>query len=167
MPVGNAGNITALWRGYKESLATGWATNLPRMFGVQANGADPIVRGELVERPQTIATAIQIGKPASWSGATKAATESGGGFVSVTDDEILDAYLHLAREGIFAEPASAASVAGLRHLVERGDVPKGATVACVLTGHGLKDPDRAISSVDRPISVRARVEDILDRLDLA
>jgi threonine synthase len=167
MPVGNAGNITALWRGYKECRVKGWATDLPRMFGVQATGADPIVRGERVERPKTIATAIQIGQPASWSGATAAATESGGRILSVTDDEILDAYLHLAREGIFAEPASAASVAGLRRLVERGDVAHGATVACVLTGHGLKDPDRAISSADRPISVRARVEDILDRLDLA
>jgi threonine synthase len=167
MPVGNAGNITALWRGYKESRDGGWTTSLPRMFGVQASGADPIVRGRQVKRPQTIATAIQIGKPASWSGATQAATESGGAIVSVGDDEILDAYLHLAREGIFAEPASAAGVAGLGHLVERGDVPTGATVACVLTGHGLKDPDRAISSVERPVSVRARVEDILERLDLA
>jgi threonine synthase len=167
MPVGNAGNITALWRGYKECLDKGWATSLPRMFGFQADGANPIVRGEQVERPQTIATAIQIGKPASWRGATEAAMESGGAILSVADDEILDAYLRLAREGIFAEPASAAGIAGLRHLVERGEIPNGATVSCVLTGHGLKDPDRAISSADRPIPVRARVEDILERLDLA
>jgi threonine synthase len=167
MPVGNAGNITALWRGYKESRDKGWATRLPQMFGFQAAGANPIVRGEPVARPQTIATAIQIGKPASWRGATEAAAESGGAILSVSDDEILDAYLRLASEGIFAEPASAAGIAGLRHLVERGDVPNGATVACLLTGHGLKDPDRAISSAGGPIPVRARAEDILDKLDLA
>jgi threonine synthase len=167
MPVGNAGNITALWRGYKEARDKGWVRDVPMMFGFQAAGADPIVRGEPVERPKTIATAIQIGNPASWSGAVAAARESGGAILAVDDDEIVDAYLLLAREGIFVEPASAAGIAGVRKLVSTEQVRHGATVACVLTGHGLKDPERAISSAGRPMPVRPRVQDILDALDLA
>jgi threonine synthase len=167
MPVGNAGNITAYWRGYNEAVAAGWATERPVMFGFQAEGANPIVRGEVVPDPKTIATAIRIGNPASWSGATEAAAGSGGEILSVRDKEILEAYKSLAAEGIFVELASAAGVAGLRQLAQHGRVPSGATVACVLTGHGLKDPDWAIANAPRPKLVAAQLEPILHELDLA
>jgi len=166
MPVGNAGNITAYWRGYREAVEAGWASESPTMFGFQAEGANPIVRGEVVEDPKTIATAIRIGNPASWSGATQAASESGGEILSVRDKEILEAYKSLAAEGIFVELASAAGVAGLRALAERGRIPPAATVACVLTGHGLKDPDWAIANAPRPKLVPAQLEPILAELDL-
>jgi threonine synthase len=150
--VGNAGNITAYWKGYCEYRAAGRSTRLPRMLGFQAAGAAPIVEGHPIESPQTIATAIRIGNPASWYGAAAAATESGGGIHAVTDDEILEAYRFLAaEESLFCEPASAASVAGLLKL----GAPAGSTVVCVLTGHGLKDPDIAISQIAVPRPVEA------------
>lgn len=167
MPVGNAGNITAYWRGYNESQSLGTTTRLPKMCGFQAEGANPIVRGEPVAEPRTVATAIRIGNPASWSGATDAASDSGGLISSVRDKEIVEAYRDLAEEGIFVELASAASVAGLRQLKQRSLVPSGATVVCVLTGHGLKDPDWAIANAARPDLVPARLGPILEQLDLA
>ena len=167
MPVGNAGNITAYWRGYNESLVEKWIDSLPKMHGFQAEGANPIVRGEPVADPRTIATAIRIGNPASWRGATDAATVSQGAIRSVRDKEILEAYRSLAQEGIFVELASAASVAGLRQMSERGAIPVGSTVVCVLTGHGLKDPDWAIAGAPQPRKVPAALGPILEHLDLA
>jgi threonine synthase len=152
IPVGNAGNITAYWKGYREYQDAGRVTRLPRMLGFQAEGAAPIVAGHPIDEPETVATAIRIGRPASWYGATAAASESGGGIFAVSDTEILDAYRYLAQsESLFCEPASAASVAGL---VKMG-VPEGATVVCVLTGHGLKDPDIAISQIAVPTAIEA------------
>jgi len=166
MPVGNAGNITSYWRGYNEALANGWATSLPRMFGFQAEGANPIVRGAPVAAPKTIATAIRIGNPASWTGATDAAAQSDGAIQSVRDKEILEAYRSLAQEGVFVELASAASVAGLRQLNAAELIPQGATITCVLTGHGLKDPDWAIAGAPRPQRVEAATDAILRALEL-
>ncbi len=152
VPVGNAGNITAYWRGYLKYKEVGRASRLPAMVGFQAAGAAPIVRGAPVEEPETIATAIRIGNPASWAAAVAAATESGGEIAAVSDEEILAAYSFLAREeSVFCEAASAASVAGL---LRRG-VPAGSRAVCVLTGHGLKDPDLAISRVRVPEAVEA------------
>ncbi len=146
IPVGNAGNITAYWKGFQEYVQHGRAGTLPRLFGFQAAGAAPIVLGHAVDNPDTIATAIRIGNPASWSQACAALDESRGWITSRTDEEILEAYRLLAgREGIFAEPASCISVAGLKYAYEQGMVPAGARVVCVLTGHGLKDPDAAVS----------------------
>jgi threonine synthase len=167
MPVGNAGNITAYWRGYNQALSKGWAASLPKMHGFQAEGANPIVRGEPVADPRTVATAIRIGNPASWSGATTAAGDSGGRIASVRDKEIIEAYRSLAAEGVFVELASAASVAGLRQMSAEGRIPEGATVVCVLTGHGLKDPDWAIAGAPRPKLVEAEIGPILQELDLA
>jgi threonine synthase len=155
VPVGNAGNISSHWMGYSEYLADGIIHEPPRLFGFQAAGAAPIVAGTPVKDPQTIATAIRIGNPASWDKAVAAAKESEGGILAVTDREILSAYRKVAHEGLFVEPASAASVAGLLQLAERGDLPKGATVVCVLTGHGLKDPEWAITGAAHPPSVPA------------
>ena len=163
IPVGNAGNITAYWRGYCEYRNAGRSTKLPRMFGFQAAGAAPIVAGHPVEHPETVATAIRIGNPASWYGATAAASESGGAIEAVTDAEILAAYRLLAtEESVFCEAASAASVAGL--LKQR--VPEDATVVCVLTGHGLKDPDLAISQISVPTPVEAEYGSVLRALGL-
>jgi threonine synthase len=146
IPVGNAGNITAYWKGFVESVGAGFATRTPRMYGWQAEGAAPLVRGRPVEEPETFATAIRIGSPASWDGAVRARDESGGAIEAVSDAEILDAYQSLARhEGIFAEPASAASVAGLRKRAQAGGLRGIGSVVCVLTGNGLKDPDTARS----------------------
>jgi threonine synthase len=146
LPVGNAGNITAYWRGFREYHRHGKVSSLPRMCGFQAAGAAPIVAGRVVEDPQTIATAIRIGNPASWIGATEAVTQSGGLIESVTDAEILSAYSKIARlEGLFVEPASAAPVAGLLRLGQRGLIPRGSVVSLTLTGHGLKDPDTAMN----------------------
>ncbi|MPZ91613.1 MAG: threonine synthase [Actinobacteria bacterium] len=167
MPVGNAGNITAYWRGYNEALDEKWIDSLPEMHGFQAEGANPIVRGEPVADPRTIATAIRIGNPASWRGATDAATLSQGSIRSVRDKEILEAYRSLAQEGIFVELASAASIAGLRQMSETGAIPGGSTVVCVLTGHGLKDPDWAIAGAPQPRKVPAALGPILEHLDLA
>jgi threonine synthase len=154
IPVGNAGNITAYWRGFVEASTSGLARRRPRMFGYQAEGAAPIVRGERVAEPTTIATAIRIGNPASWSSAVEARDASGGAIEAVTDDEILDAYRYLAQcEGIFCEPASAASVAGLRSRAKRGMLGGVARAVCVLTGSGLKDPETARSSAARMTEV--------------
>ncbi|MGB7804999.1 MAG: threonine synthase [Actinomycetota bacterium] len=154
VPVGNAGNISSHWLGYSEYLADGLIAEPPQLMGFQAQGAAPIVRGEPVKDPQTIATAIRIGNPASWDKAVAAATESEGAIGAVTDREILAAYRRLAREGLFAEPASAASVAGLLHLHADGQLPSGATVVCILTGHGLKDPEWAIAGAANPVVVK-------------
>ncbi len=163
IPVGNAGNITAYWRGYLEYKAAGHSTRLPRMMGFQAEGAAPIVNGAPVEFPETIATAIRIGNPASWFGATAAASESGGGIHAVSDEEILSAYRFLAsEESVFCEAASAASVAGLIKL----GVPESSRVVCVLTGHGLKDPDLAISQLTVPPAVDAEMGAVLEALGL-
>ncbi len=146
IPVGNAGNITAYWRGFKEYLKRGKATTAPRMMGFQAEGAAPIVTGQIVEAPQTIASAIRIGNPASWQGALAARDESEGDIQAVSDEQILEAYRLLgAKEGVFGEPASAASVAGLLKLARGGLDLSGKRVVCVITGSGLKDPDVALS----------------------
>jgi threonine synthase len=163
IPVGNAGNITAYWRGYLQYREVGRATRVPRLLGFQAAGAAPIVLGHPVEHPDTIATAIRIGNPASWYSATAAASESGGSISAVTDDEILAAYRFLAREeGIFCEAASAASVAGLMKV----GVDPGSTVVCVLTGHGLKDPDLAIGQISVPKVVEPDLDAILTELSV-
>jgi threonine synthase len=163
IPVGNAGNITAYWRGYLQYKEAGRSTKLPRMLGFQAAGAAPIVLGHVVENPDTIATAIRIGNPASWYAAASAANESGGAITAVTDAEILAAYTFLAQqESVFCEAASAASVAGLM----KTGVPEGATVVCVLTGHGLKDPDLAISQISVPTVIDLNLETILAELSL-
>ncbi len=142
MPVGNAGNITAYWMGYKEYYRKGMTKNLPHMNGFQAEGAAPIVRGEVVENPETFATAIRIGNPASWTRAVDAAKESEGMINMVSEDEIRRAYYLLAsREGVFCEPASAAGIAGLIKYKDEMGIKPGQTVVCTLTGHGLKDPD--------------------------
>ncbi len=145
IPVGNAGNITAYWRGYRRYRDEGLGRSLPKMMGFQAAGSAPIVDGKPVEHPHTIATAIKIGNPASWKSATAARDESGGVIEKVTDEEILSAYRLLAvREGVFCEPASAASVAGLMQLARADRLRSGTRSVCTLTGHGLKDPERAI-----------------------
>jgi threonine synthase len=150
MPVGNAGNITAYWRGYREYAADRLIDRLPVMRGFQAAGASPIVNGAPVESPTTIATAIRIGNPASWKQAVAAADESAGSIRAVTDRDILQAYRLVAREGVFCEMASAASIAGLLQLSAAEDLPKGGTVVCILTGHGLKEPDWAVAGAAAP-----------------
>jgi len=161
IPVGNAGNITAYWRGYCQYREAGRSTRLPTMLGFQAEGAAPIVLGRPVAEPETVATAIRIGNPASWYSATAAASESGGSITAVSDAQILEAYRFLAREeSVFCEAASAASVAGLL----ASEVPRGATVVCVLTGHGLKDPDLAITQISVPDVVESDLDAILGEL---
>jgi threonine synthase len=165
LPVGNAGNITAYWRGYREYLAdpvtdalAGPATHLPQMWGFQAAGAAPIVLGHPVDHPETIATAIRIGNPASWEQAVAARDESGGRIEAVTDEQILDAHRYLSsQEGVFVEPGSAASVAGLLASHEAGLVPPGARIVCTVTGHGLKDPQWALRTADGGEVVPTRV----------
>ncbi len=145
LPVGNAGNITAYWMGYKEYREKGVIQDLPQMNGFQAEGAAPIVRGHAIEQPETIATAIRIGNPASWKGAETARDESEGVIEMVSDEKILEAYRMVAtNEGIFCEPASAASIAGLIRMARENRVSPGQTVVCTLTGHGLKDPTTAV-----------------------
>ncbi|MCU5745599.1 threonine synthase [Staphylococcus sp. SQ8-PEA] len=163
IPVGNAGNITAYWQGFKE-YNKHHQTQLPTLFGFQAEGASPIVQNKKVEQPETIATAIRIGNPASWEKANNALAESSGLIDSVTDEEILEAYrLMASKEGIFSEPASNASIAGLIKLHREGKLPKDKKVVAVLTGNGLKDPDTAISLLDNPIKALANDrESILD-----
>ncbi len=154
LPVGNAGNITAYWKGFKEYAADGIATKTPRMWGFQAEGAAPIVRGHVVEKPETIATAIRIGNPASWEYAIAARDESGGAIDMVSDQEILAAYHYLAsREAVFVEPASAASVAGLLKMHAAGKVDAGQKIVCTVTGNGLKDPQWALESAADPIVI--------------
>jgi len=165
IPVGNAGNITAYWRGYQAYRAAGRVTRLPRMLGFQAAGAAPLVRGRPVAHPKTIATAIRIGNPASWAGAVEAQRASGGCIEAVTDRDILQAYRLLAtRVGVFVEPASAASVAGVLKLGRRGYFRRGSLIVCVLTGHGLKDPDRAIRTVRSPRAVAASLRPVVRAL---
>jgi len=154
LPVGNAGNITAYWKGFREYHQAGRATRLPRMVGAQAEGAAPIVNGSPVAHPKTVASAIRIGNPASWEGATSARDDSGGLIASVTDTEILSAQITLAgSEGLFAEPASAAPLALLYRLVRDGKVDRDAITVVVLTGSGLKDPDAALKNVEPPIEL--------------
>ncbi len=161
IPVGNAGNITAYWRGFTQYHFAGHAKILPKMWGFQAAGAAPIVLGHPVANPETIATAIRIGNPASWVPALEVIHESLGDIRAVTDDEILEAYRFVARhESIFCEPASAASVAGILKF----GVPKGSTVVCVLTGNGLKDPDTAVSTSAKPLVVDATLSALMDQL---
>ncbi|RMI36195.1 threonine synthase [Streptomyces triticirhizae] len=168
LPVGNAGNITAYWKGYQEYAAEGPATHTPRMWGFQASGSAPIVRGEPVKDPTTIATAIRIGNPASWAQAESARDASGGLIDEVTDRQILSAYRLLAsREGVFVEPASAASVAGLLKAAESGRLDRGQRVVCTVTGNGLKDPDWAVAGAPRPVVVPVDADAAAERLGLA
>ncbi len=165
LPVGNAGNITAYWMGYSEYRTAGMIEHTPRMMGFQAAGAAPIVRGYRVENPNTIATAIRIGDPASWTEALRARDESGGVIDEVTDREIIDAYRLLAEcEGVFVEPASAASVAGLKRVNERDDIEPGTVVVCTLTGHGLKDPATATEISPAPIQTAADVDRVREAI---
>ncbi len=168
LPVGNAGNITAYWWGYREYHEKGLVDSLPAMLGFQAAGAAPLCLGRPVEKPETVATAIRIGNPARWADACTAVEESGGLFRALTDDEILSAYRDLSSmEGLFVEPASATGLAGVVKLAREGffgDEP--VTVVCTLTGHGLKDPDRAIEMADEPEPVPADVDYVVDLLGL-
>ena len=149
IPVGNAGNYTAYTRGYREEAARGATTRMPRMFGFQAAGSAPIVRGEVVKNPETVASAIRIGNPASWQLALQARDETDGYFGAIEDDKILEAQRILASEvGVFVEPASAISVAGLLERAEAGVIPKGSTAVLTVTGHGLKDPQWALRTAD-------------------
>ncbi|MHB1127283.1 MAG: threonine synthase [Bacillota bacterium] len=163
IPVGNAGNITAYWKGFRQYHEMAKVSSRPRMIGFQAAGAAPIVKGEVVPNPETIATAIRIGNPASWQSAVQAAQDSNGFIDSVTDEEILAAYRLLASsEGIFAEPASAASLAGVLKYARRGLFKPTDTIVCVLTGHGLKDPNTAISQVAAPVTIPTSEEAVLE-----
>jgi threonine synthase len=167
IPVGNAGNITAYWRGYREYHRAGRVKELPRMVGFQAAGAAPIYENRVIEEPRTVATAIKIGNPASWGPALEAMKDSRGWIDIVTDEEILRAYRLLAHEeGIFMEPASAATVAGLIKMIKGGRFEPGSTLVLTLTGHGLKDPDTALESASRPTTVPPRVDAVLGQLGL-
>ena len=168
LPVGNAGNITSYWMGYKEYMDAGKIESLPMMMGWQAEGAAPIVRGEVIDAPETVATAIRIGNPASWQLAIEASEESSGTIDSVTDEEILDAHRMLARtEGIFVEPASAAGIAGIVKSNARGDIPKNSTLVVTVTGHGLKDPAIAIeNSAAKSVVVDPDLESVLDAIGM-
>lgn len=165
MPVGNAGNITSYWKGYREYRDDSVISSLPVMFGFQAEGAAPIVRGYPIDQPKTIATAIRIGNPASWQGALDAASQSQGEIRAVRDKDILEAYRYLAREeGLFCELASAASVAGLFQLSEKAVFERGRTVVLILTGHGLKDPDWAIAGAPKAPLVDPEVDTVAEAL---
>lgn len=169
IPVGNAGNITAYWKGYKEYKNQGKSTQLPKMLGFQAAGSAPIVLGHPVDQPETIATAIRIGNPASWKGAEEARDQSGGIIDMVTDEQILEAYQLLAAgTGIFVEPASAASIAGILKLTEQGyfENHKNARIVCTVTGHGLKDPNTAISTIEEPKQSPGNIDSILKEIGL-
>jgi threonine synthase len=168
LPVGNAGNITAYWKGYTEYHRDGLAEKLPRMLGTQAAGAAPLVLGEPVSHPETIATAIRIGSPASWNSAVEAQQQSDGRFLAATDDEILAAYHLVARsEGVFVEPASAASIAGLLKSIEDGWVQRGSTVVCTVTGNGLKDPDTALKELPPVMAIAVDPVAVAAELGLA
>ncbi|HEX9261355.1 MAG TPA: threonine synthase [Candidatus Bathyarchaeia archaeon] len=169
VPVGNAGNISAIWKGFKEFHEFGFVKSLPKMTGIQAEGAAPIAQAiktgskkiKPVNNPETVATAIRIGAPVSWKKALNAIRDSGGTAETVTDEEILGAQKMLSRfEGLFVEPASASSIAGLKKLVENGEVDKDERIVCVTTGHGLKDPDIAVRMSEKPLEVDAEVEAI-------
>jgi threonine synthase len=167
IPVGNAGNITAYWRGYREYHRAGRIKDLPKMVGFQAAGAAPIYENRIIEKPRTVATAIKIGNPASWGPALEAMQDSAGWIEVVTDEEILRGYRMLAREeGIFMEPASAATVAGLVKMVKAGRFEPGSTLVLTLTGHGLKDPDTALESSSRPTAVPPSLDAVLAQLGL-
>lgn len=168
LPVGNAGNITAYWKGFKEYHQAGLAKSLPRIFGFQAAGAAPIVDGKPVADPHTVATAIRIGNPASWEGASNALKESNGHIAKVTDEEILAAYKMVARtDGIFVEPASASALAGFIKCVKAKMIPAGSIITATMTGHGLKDPDNAIKTAGfEPFVVEARKEEVLKVIGL-
>lgn len=166
IPVGNAGNITAYWRGFAQYYQAERSSRKPRMIGWQAEGASPIVRGEPVENPQTVASAIRIGNPASWKQAVAARDDSGGSIAAVTDEEILEAYRLLAQEeGVFAEPASAACFAGLLKYSRDHDIA-GQTIVCVMTGHGLKDPDTAMSIETTMTEVEPEIEAVEEAMGL-
>jgi threonine synthase len=168
LPVGNAGNISAYWMGFTEYFKDGLATARPRMWGFQAAGAAPFVAGHPIATPETIATAIRIGNPASWELAVTARDESGGSIQAVTDDQILAAYhLLAASEGFFVEPASAASVAGLLQAAERGQVPAGSRIVCTVTGNGLKDTQWALKDAADPVVVPVDVHRAAEALGLA
>ncbi len=167
IPVGNAGNITAYWRGYCEYARDRVVSKRPRMLGWQAAGSAPLVHGEPVPYPETIATAIRIGNPASWDSAIAARDESDGHIGAVTDAQILEAYRMLAsQEGVFVEPASAAAVAGLLQGAAAGLVERGETIVCTVTGHGLKDPNRAIAQIEARPAVEASVDVVVEELGL-
>jgi threonine synthase len=169
MPVGNAGNITAYWKGYSEYSQRHPSAVRPKMMGFQAEGAAPLVSGQAVKNPKTIATAIRIGNPASWKRAEAARDESKGAIGCVSDDEILEAYKLMSRlEGVYCEPASAAGIAGLKKLIARDEIKleKGAVVTAIITGNGLKDPDRAIAVMPRPVSVQSNIAAIREHLSL-
>jgi threonine synthase len=167
IPVGNAGNISAYWAGYKDYMEWGETSSLPRMIGIQAEGAAPLATGKPCPNPETVATAIRIGNPVSARTAREAVSESGGFFETVTDGEILAAQSKLASQsGIFAEPASCTTIAGLVKLKNSGRLPRGAKVAAVLTGNGLKDPDAAISRVVPPVKIGATLEELTEALSL-
>jgi threonine synthase len=167
LPVGNAGNITAYWAGYCEYERVGIARTKPRMWGFQAAGSAPIVQGSIVSSPKTLATAIRIGNPASWQQALAARDESGGVIDAVSDGQILDAYSMLSKsEGVFVEPSSAASVAGLIQMANRGALTAGQTVVCTVTGHGLKDPDTALRTLSRARGVSPKVSQVAEALGL-
>jgi threonine synthase len=165
LPVGNAGNITAYWAGYQEYQAEGLSERLPKMMGYQAAESAPIVIGHPIDDPHTVATAIKIGNPASWKGATNARDESGGIIDMVTDAEILAAYRLIAMQGIFAEPASAASVAGLLKCGAAGGLKPGSVAVCTLTGHGLKDPDTALKNLSNTLVVEPDIEKVVKILE--
>jgi threonine synthase len=175
VPVGNAGNISAIWKGLTEFHRLGFIKTLPKMTGIQASGSAPIVQAIKtssdkiipIEKPETVATAIRIGAPVSWRKAITAIRDSHGTAETVTDEEILDAQKTLARiEGIFVEPASASSIAGLKKLINNGVVDKDERVVCITTGHGLKDPDTAIKQSEKPIEVDADISAIENALGL-
>jgi len=165
LPVGNAGNITAHWAGYREYESVGLSERLPKMMGYQASESAPIVVGHPIDDPHTVATAIKIGNPASWKNATAARDESGGIIDMVTDAEILAAYRLIASYGVFAEPASAASVAGLLKFSASGGLRPGSIAVCTLTGHGLKDPDTAMKNLSNTVVVEPDIAKILKILD--
>ena len=166
IPVGNAANIYAYWIGYKEYLADGITNSAPKMRGVQADGSAPFVYGYPVQNPETIATAIRIGAPASYEKAKSARDESGGTITSRTDEKILEAYRLIAsKEGLFVEPASAASIAGLLAAHENGEIVKDSTIVCTVTGHGLKDPDTATSNIDIPKAVEPSIDSVRNIID--
>lgn len=166
LPVGNAGNISAYWMGFKMLKELGKTKKTPRMAGFQAEGASPIVNNRIFKSPETVATAIRIGNPVSWKKAESARDESGGIIDSVTDEEILAAYKLMAeKEGVFAEPASAASLAGVIKSIKNGIVEKGSSVICILTGNGLKDPDNAIKTIEKQKAIKANESEVLKRIE--
>jgi threonine synthase len=167
LPVGNAGNITAYWMGYKQYHAAGEAAHLPRLLGAQAAGAAPIVEGRIFEHPETVATAIRIGNPARWHEAAAALEESDGHILALTDDEILATWRQISTlEGVFVEPASAAGVAGLKKRIAAGEMDvRGQRVVCIVTGHGLKDPEIVLRGAVEPVTLEPQFDALAEYLD--